>query len=712
MGIKIALAGNPNCGKTTLFNDLTGASQYVGNWPGVTVEKKEGKLRGHGDVTITDLPGIYSLSPYSLEEVVSRNYLVNERPDAVIDLVDGTNLERNLYLTTQVVELGLPVVIALNMMDIVKKSGDQIDVQKLSEALGCEVVETSALKGTGSMQAAERAIELAKKNRIARPRHKFNQKVEDALDAVAKLIGDRVEPERLRWYSIKVFERDRKALELLQLPESLRAKIENIIAPVEQALDDDSESIITNGRYEYIGGLIKKCLKKKPQKLSASDKIDRVVTNRWLALPIFVVIMTFVYYVAVTTIGGIVTDWTNDTLFGDWITNGVTGWLGSLGTADWLQGLIVDGIIGGVGTVIGFVPQMLILFLFLAILEDSGYMARVAFIMDRIFRRFGLSGKSFIPVMISTGCGVPALMETRTIEDEKDRKMTLMLTTFMPCGAKVVIIGMITATFFPDSWIIAPAMYFLGVAVIVLSGIALKKTKAFSGDPAPFVMELPPYHVPSPKGVLIHMWERSKAFIIKAGTIIFSVVVVVWFFSSFGWNLQMVDIEQSMLAGIGGAISWIFAPLGFGDWKGAVASISALMAKESAIGTLGVLQGVADEENKQAIMQGIAAMFTPIAGFSFMIFNLFDPPCIAAMSAYSREVGGGKWAAAGIGYQIALGYCMALITYQLGGYLFFGLPFGAGQVVALLILLLMVFFIVRPASRRSTLGRVRAGEGA
>ena len=715
MGIKIALAGNPNCGKTTMFNDLTGSSQYVGNWPGVTVEKKEGKLRGHGDVIVTDLPGIYSLSPYSLEEVVSRNYLVNDHPDAVIDLVDGTNLERNLYLTTQVVELGLPVVIALNMIDIVKKSGDRIDTQKLGEALGCEVVETSALKGTGSMEAAEKAIELAKLRLAARPQHKFGKKVEDALAAIAGLLGDRVEPERLRWYSIKMFERDRKALEQLQLPKGLTDKIENIISPVERELDDDSESIITNGRYEYISKVMKDCLRKRARDLTTSDKIDRIVTNRWLALPIFAVIMTFVYYVAVTTVGGIVTDWTNDTLFGDWITNGATAGLEAVGAADWLRGLIVDGIIGGVGTVIGFVPQMLILFLFLAILEDSGYMARVAFIMDRIFRRFGLSGKSFIPVMISTGCGVPALMATRTIEDEKDRRMTLMLTTFMPCSAKVVIIGMITATFFPNSWLIAPAMYFLGIAVIVLSGIALKKTKAFSGDPAPFVMELPPYHLPSAKGVLIHMWERSKAFMIKAGTIIFTVVVVVWFLSSFGWNLAagMVDIESSILAGIGRAIGWIFAPLGFGDWKGAVATISALMAKESAIGTLGVLQGVADTENEQAVMQGIAAMFTPIAGFSFMILNLFDPPCIVAMATLGREMGERKWTAAAIGYQIVLGYCMALIAYQIGGYLFFGLPFGAGQIVALFILALMLFFIARPAYRNSSpKPAVRAGEGA
>lgn len=702
MPIKIALAGNPNCGKTTMFNDLTGSTQYVGNWPGVTVEKKEGRLRKHKDVIITDLPGIYSLSPYTLEEVVSRNYLMNDHPDAIIDIVDATNLERNLYLTTQIVELGIPVVLALNMIDIVKNSGDHIDTQKLGAELGCEVVETSALKGTGSMEASERAIHAAEAKIITVPRHSFNKKVEAVLSEITENFKDLFEPVRSRWYAIKLFERDEKVLESLNLTPKQREKLENIVAPIEKEMDDDSESIITNERYEYIAKVIKNCLNKSSNNMSVSDRIDRIVTNRILALPIFAVVMFLMYYVSVTTLGSIATGWVNDTLFGDWITNGATAGLKAVGAAPWLNSLIVNGLINGVGTVLGFVPQMLILFFFLAVLEDSGYMARVAFIMDRIFRRFGLSGKSFIPMLISTGCGVPALMATRTIENEKDRRMTLMLTTFMPCSAKTVIIGMITITFFPHSVFIAPAMYFLGIAVIVLSGIALKKTKYFGGDPAPFVMELPPYHIPALKGVLIHMWERSRMFIIKAGTIIFSVVVLIWFLSSFSWSMRMVDIESSMLAGIGHGIGWFFAPLGFGSWKGAVATISALMAKESAIGTLAVLQGVADPNNTGAVMKGIAAMFTPIAAFSFMILNLFDPPCIVAMSTLGREMGSGKWTVIGIGYQVVLGYCMAFITYQLGSFLFFGGSFGIGQIIAILVTALAIFLIVRPASRSET----------
>ena len=708
MEITIALAGNPNCGKTTMFNGLTGSSQYVGNWPGVTVEKKEGRLRGHKNVVITDLPGIYSLSPYTLEEVVSRNYLLGERPDAIIDLVDATNLERNLYLTTQVLELGIPVVLALNMMDIVHKSGDRINSRKLGAALGCEVVETSALKGTGSREAAERAVALAGEKAAARPR--FGTEVEKALSEIADAVAGLVEPERLRWYAVKLFERDQKVREALTLPENIRSRIESVVTRAEKDLEDDSETIITNERYDYIAKLIDACVQRKPAKTSTSDKIDRIVTNRFLALPIFAVIMFLMYYISVTTLGSLATNWVNDTLFGDWITNGATAGLTAVGAAPWLQSLLVDGLIGGVGTVLGFVPQMLILFFFLAVLEDSGYMARVAFIMDRIFRKFGLSGKSFIPILVGTGCGVPAIMATRTIENERDRRMTIMLTTFMPCSAKTVIIGMITLTFFPHSVFIAPAMYFLGIAVIVLSGIGLKKTRYFGGDPAPFVMELPPYHIPSLKGVLIHMWERSRAFMIKAGTIIFTVVVAVWFLSSFSWRLQMVDIESSILAGIGHALNWFFSPLGFGNWKGAVATISALMAKESAIGTLAVLQGVADPANNQAVMQGIASMFTPIAALSFMILNLFDPPCIVAMATTGREMGSGKWTAIAIGYQVALGYCMALITYQLGGWLFYGAEFGAGQIAALLVLALMVFLIVRPASRRDrSLRSVKVG---
>ena len=701
MEIKIALAGNPNCGKTTMFNDLTGSSQYVGNWPGVTVEKKEGRLKGHGDVVITDLPGIYSLSPYTLEEVVTRNYIINEKPDAVVNLVDGSNLERNLYLTTQVLEMNSPVVIALNMMDVVRKSGDVIDVQKLSAALGCEIVETAAVKGTGSREAAECAIRIARQKRRVEPQRIFDDRVENALDRIAKLAERQIDPERTRWYSVKLFERDEKVLAEIKLPGDVKKQIDGIVSECEKEFDDDSESIITNGRYEYINKIVEHCLHKHRKLLSTSDRIDRIVTNRWLALPIFAAIMTLVYYVSVTTIGQIATDFVNDTLFGDWITNGLTGWMASVHASDWLISLIVNGIVGGVGTVLGFVPQMLILFFFLSILEDSGYMARVAFIMDRIFRKFGLSGKSFIPILIGSGCGVPAIMGSRTIENEKDRKMTIMLTTFIPCSAKTVIMAMIISTFFPNAPWMAPVMYLLGIAVIIVSGIILKKTKLFAGDPAPFVMELPSYHIPAPKGVLIHMWERSKAFIIKAGTIIFIASGLVWFLSSFGWNLQLVDVEQSMLATIGHGISWFFAPLGFGTWKGAVATISALAAKENAIGTLAILNGVADTENDTAVMQGIASMFTSIGAFSFMIFNLFCPPCIAAMGATSREMGSRKWTWAAIGYQTLVGYSLAFISFQLGSVLFLGGRFGVGTALALLLVIGIVYLIARPASRRN-----------
>ncbi|KLU63600.1 ferrous iron transport protein B [Peptococcaceae bacterium CEB3] len=701
MAIKIALAGNPNCGKTTMFNNLTGGSQYVGNWPGVTVEKKEGKLRGHKEVVVTDLPGIYSLSPYTLEEVVSRNYLMNGHPDAIINLVDGSNLERNLYLTTQIAELGIPVVISLNMMDIVRKSGDRIDTQKLGAALGYEVVKTAAIKGEGSMEATEKAIQLAKAKQASMPQHKFSKRVEEALSAIAETFKDDL-PQRARWYAIKLFERDEKVLEALQLSSVQRDKLEGLIASVEEEYGDDSETIITNERYEYIAQLVGQCLRKNPNSMSVSDKIDRIATNRFLALPIFAVIMFLMYYISVTTVGRIATDWVNNTLFGDWITSGATSALSAVGAANWLSGLIVNGIIGGVGTVLGFVPQMLILFFFLSLLEDSGYMARVAFIMDRIFRKFGLSGKSFIPILIGTGCGVPAIMATRTIENEKDRRMTIMLSTFMPCTAKTVIIAMIAATFFPNSIWIAPSMYFLGIAIIVMSGIGLKKTAYFGGDPAPFVMELPPYHMPSLKGVLTHMWERARAFVIKAGTIIFTACVLIWFLSSFGWNMQMVDIGNSILANIGRAIAWFFAPLGFGDWKGAVATISALMAKESAISTLAVLNGVANPDNHQAVMTGITSMFTALGGFSFMILNLFDPPCIVAMATTGREMSYSKWTAIAIGYQIVVGYGLAFIVNQLGSVLLYGASFGIGQILATLLLTLTIFLLVRPASRRKT----------
>lgn len=697
MEIKIALAGNPNCGKTTMFNDLTGSSQYVGNWAGVTVEKKEGNLRGHKGVVITDLPGIYSLSPYTLEEVVSRNYLMNERPDAIINLVDATNLERNLYLTTQIVELGIPVVIALNMMDLVRKSGDRIDTEKLGGALGCAVVETSALKGTGSLDAAEKAIELANSKKPAVPQHKFSKDVETPLNAIAELIRGTVDEQRVRWYAVKLFERDEKALAALQLPQEMLDKLEEIIRPVEEKLDDDSETIITNERYDYITSLTEKYLHKSARSGTMSDKIDRIVTDRFLALPIFAIIIFLIYFLAVSTVGSIATDFMNNTLFGDWITNAAIAGLKAVGAAGWLQGLIVNGIIGGVGTVLGFVPQMLIVFFFLSILEDCGYMARIAFIMDRVFRRFGLSGKSFIPILISSSCGVPGIMGTRTIENEKDRRLTIMVTTFMPCSAKLTIIGMIVSTFFPKSIFMAPAMYFLGIGVIIFSGIVLKKTRAFSGDPAPFVMELPPYHIPSFKGVMIHMWERSRAFIVKAGTIIFIAATIVWFLSSYSFSLQPVAISSSILAGIGHVIYWFFAPLGFGDWKGAVASISALAAKENAISTLAVLNGVSAAGNSAAVMAGMTRIFTPIAGLSFMIFNLFNPPCLVAMSTTAREMGSAKWTAAAIGYQLIMGYCMAFVVYQFGSVLFYDAPFSVATAIAVAIVIIGIYFFVRPA---------------
>ena len=713
MDIKIALAGNPNCGKTTLFNDLTGSTQYVGNWPGVTVEKKDGFLRGRRDVVIQDLPGIYSLSPYSLEEVVARNYLVGEKPDAIINIVDGTNIERNLYLTTQLAELGIPMVIAVNMIDLVRKNGDKINLIKLGSELGCEVVTMSALKGEGGMAAAEKAIAAAQRKKAGEPPHVFTGSVEHAIAHIEESISGLVDPGNLRWYAIKLFEGDGRAVASLKLSSELKAHISCHVKDCEKEMDDDAESIITNQRYAYIARLVSAAVVKKAQKgsLSSSDKIDRVVTNRLLALPIFACVMWLMYYISVTSVGGWATDWVNDTLFGGLITGGAASVLASLGVAPWLQGLIVDGIIGGVGTVLGFVPQMLLIFFFLSLLEDSGYMARVAFIMDRIFRRFGLSGKSFIPMLVGTGCGVPAVMAARTIENEKDRRMTIMLCTFMPCSAKMVIIAMITATFFPHSSWIAPSMYFLSIAVIVLSGIGLKKTSYFGGEAAPFVMELPAYHVPSLKGVLIHMWERSRAFIIKAGTIIFTACVAIWFLSNFSWTLQMVDIEHSILAGIGGAAAWLFAPLGFGSWKGAVAVISAEMAKEQAIGTLAVLNGVAGDAGDAAVMKGISGMFTTMGAFSFMVLNLFDPPCIVAIATTAREMASRRWAAIAIGYQIAMGYFLSFECYQLGNYFFFGAAFGAGQLIAFVLAAAAAWLVLRPAAKAAA-GTLAAGASA
>ncbi|HJI43568.1 MAG TPA: ferrous iron transport protein B [Veillonellaceae bacterium] len=702
MSIRIALAGNPNCGKTTLFNELTGSNQYVGNWAGVTVEKKDGILKGHKDVIIQDLPGIYSLSPYTLEEKVARNYLVNEQPDVILNIIDGTNLERNLYLSTQLIEIGLPVVMAVNMMDLVKKSGDKIDIKKMGEELGCEVVEISALQGKGCKEAAERAIEAAKSGRKHCLPSVFTGSVEHAIAYIEESIHDKVDKEFVRWYAIKVFERDHDATDALQLDPKTLAHLDTHIKDCEDEMDDDSESIIINQRYSYIGRIISSVLTKKHDghAMTVSDKIDRVVTNRILALPIFFAIMTFVYYISVTTIGTWATDWTNDVFFGEYVNDAAAGLMEAIAAPDWLESLVVDGIIGGVGTVLGFVPQIVLIFFFLALLEDSGYMARVAFIMDRIFRKFGLSGKSFIPILVGSGCGVPAVMATRTIEDQRDRRMTIMLCTFIPCSAKAVIISMITSTFFPDSVLMAPAMYFLGIAVIVLAGIALKKTSAFAGDPAPFVMELPAYHIPAMKGVIRHMWDRAKGFIIKAGTIIFAACVIIWFFSAFNASMEMVDIEDSMLAAFGGAISWIFAPVGLGDWKGAVAVISAEMAKENAIGTLAVLNGVAADAEDMELMAGIAGMFTPIAAFSFMILNLFDPPCVVAMATIAREMGDRKWAALAIGFQIMLGYGMAFVAYNIGSWLFYGAAFGIGQVLAIVVSLAALWMIVRPAPKK------------
>ena len=702
MSIRIAFAGNPNCGKTTLFNELTGSNQYVGNWAGVTVEKKDGILKGHKDVIIQDLPGIYSLSPYTLEEKVARNYLVNEQPDVILNIIDGTNLERNLYLSTQLIEIGLPVVMAVNMMDLVKKSGDKIDIKKMGEELGCEVVEISALQGKGCKEAAERAIEAAKSGRKHCLPSVFTGSVEHAIAHIEESIHDKVDKEFVRWYAIKVFERDHDATDALQLDPKTLAHLDTHIKDCEDEMDDDSESIIINQRYSYIGRIISSVLTKKHDghAMTVSDKIDRVVTNRILALPIFFAIMTFVYYISVTTIGTWATDWTNDVFFGEYVNDAAAGLMEAIAAPDWLESLVVDGIIGGVGTVLGFVPQIVLIFFFLALLEDSGYMARVAFIMDRIFRKFGLSGKSFIPILVGSGCGVPAVMATRTIEDQRDRRMTIMLCTFIPCSAKAVIISMITSTFFPDSVLMAPGMYFLGIAVIVLAGIALKKTSAFAGDPAPFVMELPAYHIPAMKGVIRHMWDRAKGFIIKAGTIIFAACVIIWFFSAFNASMEMVDIEDSMLAAFGGAISWIFAPVGLGDWKGAVAVISAEMAKENAIGTLAVLNGVAADAEDMELMAGIAGMFTPIAAFSFMILNLFDPPCVVAMATIAREMGDRKWAALAIGFQIMLGYGMAFVAYNIGSWLFYGAAFGIGQVLAIVVSLAALWMIVRPAPKK------------
>ncbi len=789
MGLKIALAGNPNAGKTTLFNALTGSNQFVGNWPGVTVEKKEGKLRKHNDVIITDLPGIYSLSPYTLEEVVARKYLLEERPDAILNIIDGTNLERNLYLTTQLTELGIPVVVAVNMMDIVRKNGDKINIQELSRELGCRVVEISALKGEGVMEAAETAISAASLSKTI-PMHTFSGSVEHALAHIEEVTVHHLPEEQQRWYAIKLFERDEKVIEQLGLSREVIAHIEKDIQAVEEEFDDDSESIITNERYVYIGSIIKGCYKRKSQnKLTVSDKIDKIVTNRIAALPIFAVVMFIVYYVSVTTVGDWATSWANDGVFGDgwhlfgigtaayneaaeayeepglikdtfeaaaeeeglepenateltatayiyddignveeefpvtysdymkvadieepdpanygvWVP-GVPVIVGNAleGTncADWLSGLILDGIVAGVGAVLGFVPQMLVLFLFLAFLESCGYMARVAFVMDRIFRKFGLSGKSFIPMLVGTGCGVPGVMASRTIENERDRRMTIMTTTFIPCGAKIPIIALIAGAMFGGAWWVAPSAYFIGIAAIIVSGIMLKKTTMFAGDVAPFVMELPAYHMPTIVNLLRSMWERGWSFIKKAGTIILLATILVWFGSNFGWSngsFGMVDMNDSILAAIGSAICIIFQPLGWGNWQGTVASVTGLIAKENVVGTFGVLFGGFEEvaENGWQIWANMREVFTPLSAFSFMVFNLLCAPCFAAIGAIRREMNNGKWTAFAIGYQCIFAYAMALVTYQLG-MLFTGSGNVIGSIVAIAIVAFIIYMLVRP----------------
>lgn len=693
----IALAGNPNCGKTTLFNRLTGSSHHVGNWPGVTVEKKVGKIKGHKDVDLVDLPGIYALSPYTLEEVVARDFLLGQRPDAIINIVDATNIERNLYLTTQVLEIGIPVVVALNMMDIIRKNGDKIDVKALSQTLGCPVVETSALKGDGAQEVARLAVELAEETREEAPLHKFSDTVETALAEISALVGDVGSKSSSRWYAIKLFERDKKVLEQVKLSEDTKKKIEAIIVKCEEDLDDDSESIITDERYTVIAAIIKKSVKKgKRGDLSTSDKIDRIITNRILALPIFAVVMFLVYYISITTVGTMMTDWVNDVLFGDVIPPAIENGLLAIGASDWITSLVLDGIVAGVGAVLGFLPQMLVLFLLLAILEDCGYMARIAFIMDRIFRRFGLSGKSFIPMLVSTGCGVPGVMASRTIENERDRKLTIMTTTFMPCGAKLPVIALIVGALFPGSSWIAPAFYFIGIGAIIVSGIILKKFKRFAGDPAPFVMELPAYHLPGAKTVLTQMWERGFSFIKRAGTIIFIASVLIWFLSNLNFSMQMVDAEDSMLAALGNLLAPIFAPLGWGDWKATVATISGLVAKENVVATFGILYGFAEvAEDGAEIWPTLSAAFTQIAAFSFLLFNLLCAPCFAAIGAIHREMGNAKWTLISVGYQTVFAYVIALIFYQFAMF-FTGGGFGIGTLVALILTALMIYLLVRP----------------
>lgn len=715
MTTKIALAGNPNSGKTTLFNALTGSNQFVGNWPGVTVEKKEGKLKGSKEVIIMDLPGIYSLSPYTLEEVVARNYLITERPDAILNIVDGTNLERNLYLSTQLMELGIPVVMAVNMIDVVTKNGEKIDIEALSRDLGCPVMEISALKGKGTMDAAHKAVEAARSGRENIPVHQFGQEVEAALKEIEVCLDAGVPQEQRRFYAIKLFERDDKIVSRLENAPD----VEQVIKRTEAAMDDDSESIITNERYTYISSIIKSSyVRKNHEKLSVSDKIDHIVTNRWVALPLFAAVMWLVYYVSVSTVGDWATTWANEGLFGDgWTMFGraipgvpvlLGGFLDSIGCAAWLSSLILDGILAGVGAVLGFVPQMLVLFIFLAFLESCGYMARVAFIMDRIFRKFGLSGKSFIPMLIGTGCGVPGIMASRTIENDRDRKMTIMTTTFIPCGAKLPIIALFAGALFGGASWVAPSAYFVGIAAIVCSGIILKKTRMFSGDPAPFVMELPAYHWPTVLNVLRSMWERGWSFIKKAGTVILLSTIFIWFTSSFGivnGHIGMVDdLADGFLSNIGGAVSWLFTPLGWGNWRSTVAAITGLVAKENVVGTFGILFGFANvtPDDSTAVWGTLASSFTTISAYSFLVFNLLCAPCFAAIGAIRREMNNAKWTWFAIGYQTLLAYAVSLCIFQLGMWFSTG-TFGIGTIVALILVALFIYMMVRPYKESSTL---------
>ncbi len=713
MSIKVALAGNPNCGKTTLFNALTGSNQFVGNWPGVTVEKKEGAVKKDRSITVVDLPGIYSLSPYTLEEVVARNFLVDEKPDVILNLVDGTNLERNLYLTSQLSELGIPVVVAINMMDVVKKNGDKIDIEKLSVHLGCKIVEISALKETGLDEAVELMRKAAEKGRKI-PQHNFSGEVEHALAHIEEAILHDLPDEEQRWYAVKLFERDQKVIEKLKIDKAVLAHIEKDIVHVEEEFDDDSEAIIINERYDYVARMLVDCYKKKNKNgLTLSDKIDKVVTNRFLALPIFAVVIFLIYYISVSTVGTWVTDWMNDGVFGEgWKFFGldvpgvpvlVEGLLTKINCADWLQSLILDGIVGGVGAVLGFVPQIFVLFLFLAFLEGCGYMSRIAFVLDKLFRKFGLSGKSFIPMLVGTGCGVPGIMASRTIESDRDRKMTIMTTTFIPCSAKLPIIALIAGALFGEASWVAPSAYFLGIGAIIVSGIMLKKTRLFAGDVSPFVMELPAYHMPPAKNVLRSMWERGWSFIKKAGTVILLSTVVLWFLQGFGvenGSFGMVeDLNNSVLAMVGNLFAWIFTPIGFGNWQSAVATITGLIAKENVVSTFGVLLGNAEvSEAGNEIWQAMKTIFTPVAGYSFLVFNLLCAPCFAAMGAIKREMNNWKWTAFAIGYQCAFAYAVSLVIYQFG-LLFTGEMNIIGLIAAAAVAVGIIFMMVKPAKK-------------